>query len=148
LQKSDSRSYPAYPRVGVGILVFRGEHILLVKRARPPSEGKWTIPGGLVELGETLQQAAKRELLEECGIEVTLGDIISTFDIIHQNDNGQVNYHYVIVDFVADFFSGDLRADSDVKDARWMLPSEIYDFDVPEMTRKLILKVTKKCNFK
>lgn len=124
--------------------MFRGEHILLVKRGKPPSAGKWTIPGGLVELGETLQHAAERELLEECGITVALGDIISTLDIIERDEKGKVSYHYVIVDFVAEFQDGNLKADSDIEDARWVLPKEIDSLDVPGISKKLILETVRK----
>ena len=124
--------------------MFRREHILLVKRGKPPSAGKWTIPGGLVELGETLQQAAERELLEECGITVALGDIISTLDIIERDQKGKVSYHYVIVDFVAEFQDGTLKADSDIEDARWVLPKEIDSLDVPGISKKLILETVRK----
>jgi len=141
IYKPNNRTYSELPRVGVGILVFREEHILLVKRGQPPSEGKWTIPGGLVELGETLQQAAERELLEECGISIELGDIIYTFDFIERDEEGRIKYHYVIIDFAATFRDGNLKASSDIEDAAWVSPNEINNFDVPERTKKLIMEV-------
>ena len=118
----------------------------MVKRGREPSKGKWTVPGGLVELGETLAEAAHRELREECDMTVELGDIIETFDVIERDEKGRVKYHYIIVDFIAKFLHGSLKADSDIEDARWVLPAQLTKFDVHEKTRMLI-SARKKTNF-
>lgn len=139
----EQRKYPKIPRVGVGVLVFRGEQILLVKRGKPPNAGKWTIPGGLVKLGETLHQAAERELLEECGIKIVLKNIITTFDIIDRDEKDEIRYHYVLVDFAADYHSGNLKADSDVDEARWLLPDQIHNLDMPEKSKELILETVR-----
>lgn len=135
-----SREYPTRPIPGVGVVVRKGDAALVIQRGNPPRRGGWSIPGGAVELGETLRAAAAREVREECGIEIALGDVIDTWEIIQRDDAGRVQYHYVLVDFVADYASGDLRAASDVLDARWLSLSELSAFPLPDKTRAVIRK--------
>ena len=99
-QKND---YPGHPRVAVGAVVFKDERVLLVRRGQPPSEDLWAIPGGSVEIGETLQEAAEREILEETGIKIRAGEPVFTFDVIERDRTGKIRFHYVIVDLVADY---------------------------------------------
>ena len=139
--KANAREYPAYPRVGVGALVFKKNRILLVKRGQPPSKDKWTVPGGLVELGESLQDAIKREVWEECDIKINITEVIYTFDYIEKDKTGKIRFHYVLIDYKAEYVEGDLKSRSDVQDARWFLPSEISSVDVAESTLRLFRKL-------
>lgn len=135
-----SREYPTHPIPGVGVVVRQNDHVLLIRRGNPPGQGDWGLPGGVVELGETWREAAVREVREECGIEIALGNIIDVVDMIVRDDAGRAQYHYAVVDFVADFVSGDLCAASDVMDARWVLFDDLLKYELPSMTRQVIRK--------
>lgn len=137
---TNSREYPPHPIPGVGVVVRQGDQVLLIQRGNPPRRGDWGIPGGAVELGETWREAAVREVREECGIEIKLGDVVDVVDIIVRDDTQGIQYHYAIADFVADYASGDLRAASDVIDARWVSLGELAKFELPRMTRQVIRK--------
>lgn len=138
---TDSREYPVRPIPGVGVIVRRGDQVLLIQRGKEPGRGMWGLPGGAIELGETIRAAAVREVREECGIEIALGEVIDAVDILWRDDAGRAQYHYVVVDFLAQYVSGELRADSDVMDARWIAPRELNTYALPEMTRAVIAKV-------
>ncbi|MBI5029636.1 MAG: NUDIX hydrolase [Chloroflexi bacterium] len=140
---TSSREYPSRPIPGVGVVVRRANAVLVIRRGNPPRRGDWGIPGGAVELGETWREAAQREVREECGIEIALGDVVDAVDMIFRDDDGRVQYHYTLVDFVADYASGDVHAASDILDARWLPLSEVSTFELPEMTRKVIEKAIK-----
>lgn len=132
------REYRELPRVGVGAIVIREGRILLVKRASSPGKGLWAIPGGLVELGETVREAAERELLEETGVKVRAREAFYLFDFIDRDADGMIRYHYVIVDFLADYLGGEPRAADDVSDARWVSPQEAAALNLSPTTRKLL----------
>ncbi len=131
-------TYPDSPRVAVGTVVIRDGAVLLVRRAKAPSEGLWAIPGGSVELGETLQQAAEREIFEETGVRVRAGQPCYAFDAVHKDDGGRVRFHYVVVDIRAEFLSGEPKPRDDVMEARWVRPSELKDMAVSERTLDLL----------
>ncbi len=133
--------YPNVPRVAVGAIVVKDGQVLLVRRGQPPSEGLWAVPGGRVELGETLQEAAEREIMEETGLTIRAGRPVYTFDVILRDDAGRVRFHYVIVDLLADYVSGELRPGDDVCEARWVAPEELTGLPVNQTT----LEVLKKC---
>ncbi len=114
-----SRSYPSHPMVGVGVVVWHNDRVLLIKRGKPPRAGQWSLPGGAQHLGETLAEAARREVREETGIDIVLGDIIATLDLIDRDDDGEVRYHYTLVDFTAEASSADLKPGDDAMDAQW-----------------------------
>lgn len=116
-----SREYPPCPLVAVGVFVLRGDRCLIVRRGQPPSQGDWSIPGGRVELGETLRQAALRELAEECGpaLRVDLKGVAVTLDRIATAPGGRVRYHYVLIDFVAEHLAGEPTAGTDALEVRW-----------------------------
>ena len=108
-----------------------GERVVLVKRGHPPLQGEWSLPGGAVELGETLEAAIAREVREETGLTITVGPLIEVLDRIHQTPDGRIEYHYVIVDFLCRCDSGQsLTCGSDAPDARWVGISELADYRV------------------
>jgi 8-oxo-dGTP diphosphatase len=134
--------YPDVPRVAVGAIVLRDGHVLLVKRGRPPSQGQWAIPGGRVELGETLQAAAEREINEETGLTIRAGDPVHTFDVIVRDDAGRVRFHYVIVDLLADYLGGDEpRPGDDAREARWVAPQDLAELPVSQATLDVLKNV-------
>jgi ADP-ribose pyrophosphatase YjhB (NUDIX family) len=120
------------PVVAVGVLLLDGEHVLLVKRARPPSVGRWTVPGGKVELGESLEAAAARELGEETGLSAELGPIVEVLDRVVRAPDGRIEYHYVILDFLGSAPAGKLRAGSDSAEARWVALDELASLDTTD----------------
>ena len=126
------------PQVGIGAVTFHNNKVLLVKRGRPPSEGQWAIPGGRVELGETLQEAAEREILEETGICIRARNPIYTFDMIERSDDGAIRFHYIIVDLMADYIRGEPHASDDASEARWLAASELHLLSVSDKTLELL----------
>jgi len=122
----------------VGAVVFKEDKVLLVLRGKPPAEKQWSIPGGCVELGETLQEAAEREITEETGIVIQAKKPIYTFDVIERDENGHIRFHYVIVDLAADYVSGELRAGDDAVDVSWVSHKDLNNRNVSEATRKLL----------
>jgi len=136
------REYPRLPQVGVGAIVVRNGRVLLVQRGQPPSEGLWAIPGGRVELGETLQQAAEREILEETGITIRAGDPVYTFDLVLRDDAGRVQFHYVIVDLAADYVNGEPHAGDDALQVRWLSAAEVERLPVYQVTLDVLKKMT------
>lgn len=130
--------YPVHPVPSVGAVVFKEGRVLLVQRAQPPARGQWAIPGGRIGLGETLRQAAEREVLEETGIVITAREPIYTFDLVERDQQGRVCFHYVIVDLAADYVEGEVLPGDDAADARWVAPEELYRMDVNPITRKLL----------
>ena len=114
------RSYPDRPYVGVGIVVFRGDEVLLVERTKPPIRNRWSIPGGAQEIGETVHEAALRELMEETGLEADLIGLIDVVDSITRDQDSRVQFHYTLVDFAAEWRSGEAAAADDVAAVRWV----------------------------
>ena len=129
------------PRPAVGAVVIEEGKVLLVKRKYPPKKGKWAIPGGSVNLGETLQAATEREIKEETGLNIKAGTPIHTFDLIERDPNGNIQFHYVVVDLHADYVSGTIQPADDVSDAGWFGPEEISGIDVTEATIRLLRKM-------
>jgi ADP-ribose pyrophosphatase YjhB (NUDIX family) len=121
------REYPPCPLVGVGIFVLRGEQCLIVQRGHEPSRGSWSIPGGRVELGESLESAARRELAEECGalLSVDLRGVAFVLDRVTRDADERTRFHYVLIDFVAEHVSGEPVAGDDAAAVRWATPDEI-----------------------
>ena len=122
----------------MGAVVFKEDKVLLVLRGKPPAEKQWSIPGGCVELGETLQEAAEREIVEEAGIIIQAKKPIYTFDVIERDENGDIRFHYVIVDLAADYVSGELRAGDDAVDVSWVSLEDLNNRNVSDATRKLL----------
>lgn len=126
------------PQLGVGAVVFHQNRILLVKRANPPSAGQWAIPGGKIKLGETLQQAAEREIFEETGIRIRAGEPVFAFDLIQHNAQAECQLHYVVVDLAAEYLDGEPVAADDASDARWIAADELKDLPVNVITLNLL----------
>jgi len=140
-----SRSYPDQPIVGVGVVVWRESQVLLIKRGKAPRVGQWSLPGGAQNLGETLAEAARREVREETGINIELGEIIATLDLIDRDDDGRVRYHYTLVDFTAESLSSDLCPGDDAADARWFDRSALSELGLWSETIRIIdLAATKR----
>jgi ADP-ribose pyrophosphatase len=129
------------PRVGVGAIVIKDRAVLLVKRSNPPNQGAWAIPGGLVELGETLQQAAEREIREETGLTIKATTPVHVFDFIEKDSAGRLRFHYVIVDLVAEFVSGEVSAADDAADAQWFSAEALDKVELSGNTLKLLTDI-------
>jgi len=122
------REYPDRPIVGVGAVIVHEGRVLLVNRGAPPLEGQWSIPGGVVELGETLRSAAEREAREETGLIVEAGEVLEVFDRIIPGENGKPQYHYVLIDFLCHVAGGELRAGGDAADVAWASEGELEKY--------------------
>ena len=127
------REYPPAPVVGVGAIIRQDDRLVLIRRAKEPARGYWTFPGGAVELGESLEDAVRREVLEETGLHVELGHVAAVIDRIARDESGAVRYHFIIVDYHARPVGGTLQPGSDAGDARWV---GLEDLDALEMTEK------------
>jgi 8-oxo-dGTP diphosphatase len=135
------REYPDGPVAAVGVVVRMGDRVLLVQRGKEPGKGRWSIPGGAVEAGETLREAGRREVAEECGIDVQVGGLAGVFETIIPGDDGRTRYHYIMIDFFADYLSGDLQPASDVMDVRWSSRADLDTLDITEKARDLLARV-------
>ena len=138
LDRMDGR-YPDQPCVAVGAVVFHDDRVLLIRRGQPPSQDLWAIPGGKVGLGETLQEAAEREILEETGVIIHARRPIFTFDLLEKDEEGRIRFHYVIVDLIADYVDGQICAGDDAKEVRWVRPNEIHQMSINPRTMSLLL---------
>jgi mutator protein MutT len=135
-----SRLYPSLPIVGVGgVIVHHGE-VLLVRRANPPLEGEWSIPGGALELGEKLRDGVAREVLEETGLEVQVGALLDVVDSIFPDREGRVQYHYVLADYLCHPRAGVLAASSDASEVRWAKLEELDALGLKPVTLEVIRK--------
>ncbi len=134
-----NREYPAYPICGVGAVVFKDEHILIVKRKNPPLKDEWSIPGGKQKNNESLMEAVVREVKEECEINIVVVDLVDIFEYI-EFDKNKVKYHYVVFDFVAFYTGGILKAKSDAIEAKWIKISELDNYNLKKETEDMILK--------
>ncbi|MFP3873313.1 MAG: NUDIX hydrolase [Thiohalophilus sp.] len=131
----------SFPQLAVGAIVRRGTAVLLVQRATAPDAGQWAIPGGRVQPGETLQQAAEREIKEETGVVIRAGEPLCCFDMIEWDTRGELRYHYVIVDLLAEYLDGEPQADDDALDAAWVEPQALANLDVNTTTRQLLARL-------
>ncbi len=135
------REYPSQPVVGVGAVIIKDGKILLVKRGNEPNKYMWSIPGGIVKVGETLAEALKREVAEEVGLEIEVGDVACVSEEIFRDEDNKIRFHYVIIDFFAEVVGGELKADSDALDARWVPLDDIYSLEVVDFVKRLINKL-------
>jgi 8-oxo-dGTP diphosphatase len=137
---SDTRRYPDRPFVGVGAVIVHEGRVLIVKRKYDPLAGQWSIPGGAVELGETLEASIAREMLEETGLEIEVGPVIEVFDRITRDEQGRVRYHFVLVDYLCWPLGGALQAGSDVADAKFVDPADLAPYQLTAKATEVITR--------
>ena len=134
------REFPEVPLVGVGAIIVENSRVLLVKRAHPPLQAQWSIPGGVLEVGELVREAAVREAREETGLIVEPADLLGVYDRVLRNAEEQVQYHYVLIDFLCRRIGGELRAASDAAEVRWFTREELPALKLAEDTQDVIRK--------
>jgi 8-oxo-dGTP diphosphatase len=134
MHPESSNAYPLKPLVGVGAITIKNEKVLLIKRGVQPSYGLWAIPGGTLKLGESMRECAEREMLEETGVAVKAGACVYVFDFIEHDDEGKIKFHFVVVDFAADYISGEPKGADDALEARWLSAKEIDKLPVAKNT--------------
>jgi 8-oxo-dGTP diphosphatase len=135
---TDSRQYPERPIVGVGAVIVDEGKVLLVKRKYEPLKGQWSLPGGMVEIGETLETALTREMLEETGLRVDVGPVIEVFDRIMRDEERRVRYHFVLIDYLCWPAGGALQAGSDVEEAIWADAALLAEYALTEKAMSVI----------
>ena len=121
------RDYPEHPIIGVGAVIIHDGRALLVRRATEPLRGEWSVPGGVLDLGEKLRDGAAREALEETALTVEVGEVLDVFDSIFPDAEGRTQYHFVLVDFLCRVISGEAVAGSDVSEVKWVTLAELGD---------------------
>jgi mutator protein MutT len=134
------REYPNHPIVGVGAIIIKGEEVLLARRGKEPGYGEWSIPGGAVNLGERLEEAVIREVCEEVNLAVGVGAVVEVLERIFHDPEGKVQYHYVLVDFLCEYLSGEEKPSSDALEVQWVSISEIPHHRLSEKTKRVIQK--------
>lgn len=132
------RHYPEQPLVGVAAVIFKREEVLLVRRGQEPAKGVWSLPGGLVEVGESLVEAVKREIKEETGLTVGILGVTAVLERIYRDSDDRIPYHYILIDFICEYEAGDLRPASDIDDARFVAAADLNSLDLPEFTARVI----------
>lgn len=137
---ASERRYPDRPIVGVGAVVLDGDRVLLVRRANEPLKGEWSLPGGAVDIGETLEQAIGREVREETCLDVEVGSIVDVLDRIRHDSEGRIQFHYVLVDFLCRPIGGALTCASDAEEAIWAERAELDRYGVAKETIRVIDK--------
>jgi 8-oxo-dGTP diphosphatase len=134
------REFPEVPLVGVGAIIVEGERVVLVKRAHPPLMAQWSIPGGVLEVGEMVREAAVREAREETGLIVEPGELLGVYDRVLRDGERRVQYHYVLIDFLCRRIGGELKAADDASDVRWFTREELPPLTLAEDTFEVIQK--------
>ncbi len=137
------REYPEYPIVGISGVAIRNKKILLVKRKGEPGRGLWSLPGGAVEVGERLVDALKREMREETGLDCEVRDLVNIAEVIIRDDENRVKYHYILLDYLVDVTSNELKPSSDASDAGWFSYEEAKKLKLTPPTAKLLEKLRK-----
>lgn len=135
-----AREYPEHPVVGVGAVIVRDGKALIVKRGHEPRKGEWSLPGGMLDLGESLEHAVRREVKEETGLDIEVGPIVETFDRVHREADGRIRYHFVIVDYVCWSDRGEAVAGSDAEDVAWVEEQDIDRYQVNAFAKAVIIK--------
>jgi 8-oxo-dGTP diphosphatase len=134
------REFPEVPLIGVGAIIIEGDRVVLVKRAHPPLQAEWSIPGGVLEIGELVREAAVREAREETGLTVEPVELLGVYDRVLRNSEQRVQYHYVLIDFLCRRAAGDLAAASDAAEVRWFTREELPVLNLAEDTVDVIRK--------
>jgi 8-oxo-dGTP diphosphatase len=134
------RDYPERPIIGVGAVIVKDDHVLLVRRATEPLKGEWSVPGGALELGEKLRDGAAREALEETGLLVEAGEVLDVFDSIFTDADGRTQFHYVLIDFLCRPVAGEAVAGSDVSEVRWVTESDVSGMGLRDSAAQVVLK--------
>jgi 8-oxo-dGTP diphosphatase len=132
------REYPDTPLVGVGAVIIEDGRVALVKRGHAPLLGEWSIPGGVIEVGEAVREAVVREACEETGLQVVVKELLGVYDRLLRDEEGKVRYHYLLVDFLCRRISGDLCAAGDADEVRWFTPEEVKQLMLPDDTNEVI----------
>lgn len=132
------REYPDAPRVGVGAVVLHRGRVLLVRRGADPAAGRWSLPGGVVDLGERLADAVRREVREECGLDVEVADVAGVVDRIVRDAQGRVRYHWVLIDYLAYAAADTVTPGSDAADCRWVDPGQLHHLDTTEGLAEMV----------
>lgn len=135
-----NREYPDRPFVGVGVVIVNNGRVVLVRRGHAPAAGEWSIPGGVLEVGETVREAAVREAAEETGLRIETGELLGVFDRVLRDEQQRTQYHYVLIDFVAKPVGGELRAGADAAEAKWCTWEEAQELKLAEDTLAVIWK--------
>ena len=138
---SPGRQYPERPMIGVGILIRKGEEYLMIKRASEPDKGLWSIPGGMVEIGEKAEDAAVREAEEETGLIVEIREDLGVVDKIMRDESGRVKYHFVIIDYLAEPVSGEMHYHDDALDALWVHPRDFRKYPMSQTLIDLLRQI-------
>lgn len=134
------REFPEIPLIGIGAIIINDSRILLVKRAHPPIQGQWSVPGGVLEVGELVRDAAVREAREETGLIVETGELLGVYDRVLRDTENRVQYHYVLIDFLCRPIGGELRAASDAAEVLWFTKEELPALNLAEDTQDVIRK--------
>ena len=134
------RDYPEQPIIGVGAVIVRDGRALLVRRATEPLKGEWSVPGGVLELGEKLRDGAIREAFEETGLQVEAGEVLDVFDSIFRDADGRTQYHYVLIDFLCRITAGEASAGSDVSAVLWVTEPELAELGLRESIAQVVRK--------
>jgi 8-oxo-dGTP diphosphatase len=134
------RDYPEHPVIGVGAVIVRGDRALLVRRASEPLKDEWSVPGGVLELGEKLRIGAAREALEETGLTIEVGEVLDVFDSIFPDADGRTQYHFVLIDFLCRPIAGEAKAGSDVSDVKWVREDELRALELRESIAEVVRK--------
>ena len=137
------REYPSHPISAVGVVVFKGDQVLLIQRSKPPKEAHWSIPGGAQDLGEPLKEAAKREVLEETSIAIKNIILIDAVDYIKKDQKEKIQFHYSLIDYSAEYLSGDIKAGDDATDAKWVSINDLSQYNLWSETILLIEKAVR-----
>ena len=132
------REFPEIPLVGVGAIIIEDDRVVLVKRAHPPLQAEWSIPGGVLEVGELVREAAIREAREETGLTVETGELLGVYDRVLRDAGQRVQYHYVLIDFLCRRVRGELKAASDAAEVRWFTRAELPGLSLAEDTLDVI----------
>ena len=138
MEDRSEREYPRRPMVGVGAVVVHDGLVLLERRGQPLAQFSWSLPGGLVDAGERLEDAVAREVREECSIEIDVGPLLGVFQPIQRDAAGRVRFHYVVLDYLAHYRSGTLSVGDDAADLCWVTPEELDHFELLPATRDMI----------